>query len=70
MPEMLDGPGMVYYGGVLDEALSGCWYSADGRFALDFDGKCADFIVDGNMLMSKDDGYFVDHSFGENDDLN
>ena len=50
-PELLDGPGMVYEGGPLDEALTGCWYGADGRFVLDFEGKCADFLVDGKMQM-------------------
>lgn len=70
-PEMLDGPGMVYEGGPLDEALTGCWYGADGRFVLDFEGKCADFSVDGKMLSSKDPGYyFVDHDFSAKDDLN
>lgn len=70
-PEMLDGPGMVYEGGPLDEALTGCWYGADGRFVLEFEGKCADFSVDGKMLSSKEPGYyFVDHSFSAGDDLN
>ena len=64
-------PGMVYEGGPLDEALTGCWYGADGRFVLDFEGKCADFLVDGKMLSSKEPGYyFVDHSFSAGDDLN
>ncbi len=68
---MLDGPGMMYEGGPLDEALTGCWCSIDGRFVLDFEGKCADFSVDGKMLSSKDEGYyFVDHDFSAKDDLN
>ncbi len=68
---MLDGPGMVYEGVPLDEALTGYWSSKDGRFVLDFEGKCADFSVDGNLLSSKDKGYyFVDHSFSAGDDLN
>ena len=70
-PELLDGPGMVYEGGPLDEALTGYWCSADGRFVLEFEGKCADFLVDGKMLSSKEPGYyFVDHSFSAGDDLN
>ncbi len=70
-PEMLDGPGMVYEGAPLDEAITGCWYSKDGRFVLDFNGKRADFLVDGKMLSSKEPGYyFVDHDFSAGDDLN
>lgn len=67
---MLDGPGMVYEGAPLDQALTGCWYSEDGRYTLEADGKCAAFYVDGRKITSLDEGYFFDHRFAEGDDLN
>ena len=67
---MLDGPGMVYEGGPLDEALTGFWHSEDDRFTLEANGKCAAFSADGRELTSLDHGYFFDHSFAEGDDLN
>lgn len=67
---LLDGPGMVYEGAPLDDALSGSWYSENGRYALEADGKFASFSVDGTEIHDQDHGYFFDHNFCHENDLN
>lgn len=48
---MLDGPGMVYEGWLLDEALAGKWTSQDGRYALEIEGFRFSFGIDGEELV-------------------
>lgn len=58
-----DGPGMVYEGWLLDEALAGRWASWDGRYALGIEGFRFSLAVDGEELVAPDDANGFSHGF-------
>ena len=60
---MLDGPGMVYQGWLLDEALAGNWASQDGRYALTIEGFRFSFAIDGEELVAMEDTNGFYHGF-------
>lgn len=68
---ILDGPGMVYDGMAMDEALAGTWSSEDGRYVIVNQPERSSVSLDGKEIrVIEHNNLFYHHFSAAVDDLN